>query len=177
MRHSCHIDVFHLEQHRDRLHAVLESKHRIFSYITESTCEQSQVLCQVSRQLISELQALVQFNFCDDLGCNRFLGEDVGKVTLEIIWINLFDLTSSELDKTLEARYVGFSALDRDKIDHDSIFLRVLTNTVIETCSCLWVTSLEGTHTYICHSVCANDDLRTRSTLSCHRDRCQDSWA
>ena len=55
MSHSSHIEVLHLEQIRDVLHAILKSEHRIGGHITEASSQDGLILRQILIDFIPEL--------------------------------------------------------------------------------------------------------------------------
>ena len=68
--HSSHIEVLHLEQIRDVLHAVLKSEHRICCHVTEASSQYGLILRQVRVELIPELKTLVDLDLSLNLRCN-----------------------------------------------------------------------------------------------------------
>ena len=73
MGDSSHIQVRHLQEFADWLHAIFKHEHGLSCDVTKTSSKYSFILRQVTFELISELEALVEFDFGLHLGSNRLL--------------------------------------------------------------------------------------------------------
>lgn len=75
-----HIDILHLKKLGNCLHSVLKREHSFGSRVSKAASKKRLVFAQILRELITELQALVQLDFSFNLRGHNRHSEHVGEV-------------------------------------------------------------------------------------------------
>lgn len=156
-----HVEVLHLQQLRDRLHAILEGEHCAGSCVSESAGQERLVSGEVGFQLVSELETLVQLDLCFDVSRDHGLSQHVCEVLHQSGRVDTFDLATGELSERAETVEVALVTLDRDDVDCDAGGTRNLADALVELLRCGRVSFcaalVEGTEADICEAIGADD--------------------
>ena len=107
-----HIDIFHFKQHVKRLQPIFEGKDTVDGHIAELASQERFVLGEVLGELVTELEALVQFDFRLNLGCDDRFGEHAGEVLGQSGRVHPFYVAACEICEFAQGVDVALVTLD-----------------------------------------------------------------
>lgn len=164
------VQVFHLNQLRDRLESIFKGEHILLGDIAERSGKDRPVCRQSCGIFISELESLVQLDLGLDLRGNYWKGQDIGEVLGEGNWAHALDLATGELSKLAQGVDLALVAFDAYDVDRDASLLSNLADALVELFNfgelrlCLGL--IECTQADVGKTVSANDDGRAWLALA-----------
>lgn len=125
--------------------------------ITEISNQDGLIFGEVDGSLVSELEALVDFDLQNDVGCEGSPREEVVELALNVLRVDSLDLTIGSLGDRADGIDVTFRTNDCHDMNSHSLGFRVLTAHRVEGLDFILIISTADT--FVRHPVSADNYL------------------